>query len=141
LDQLAANCLFQIDGRIVPRFDRQFGGHDSVCRDMSLPFVIDVSAFQMLLIALTGWLGLANHASRRAWVFCGRIVTQVTESSTVLSRTIGYVLAHEVGHLILPEYSHASDVLMGPLLPDHINTGCRTCGIDPRARGPAAGPL
>jgi hypothetical protein len=56
--------------------------------------VIDVSAFQMLLIALTGWLGLANHASRRAWVFYGRIVTQVTESSTVLSRTIGYVLAH-----------------------------------------------
>ena len=67
-----------------------------------------------------GDLGLANHASRRAWVFYGRIVTQAAESGTVLPRTLGYVLAHELGHLILPEYSHASDGLMGPLFPDRI---------------------
>ena len=67
-----------------------------------------------------GALGIAHRASGRTHLFYGRIVTQAAESDTVLPRTLGYVLAHEVGHLILPEYSHASDGLMGPSFPDRI---------------------
>ena len=67
-----------------------------------------------------GVLGLANRVTGTAYLFYERIVTRAAENGTVLPRTLGYVLAHELGHLILPRYSHASDGLMGPLFPDRI---------------------
>ena len=83
-----------------------------------------------------GVLGVANRATDTAYLFSGRIVIQAAERSTELPRTLGYVQAHEVGHLILLEYSHASDGLMARC----SRTASGTCRSSHRPRPPCSAP-
>jgi hypothetical protein len=61
-----------------------------------------------------GALGRASRETRLAYVFYGRVVTQAIRSTSAPSRTLGHVLAHEIGHLLLPGDGHAAFGLMRP---------------------------
>ena len=58
-----------------------------------------------------GALGQAHSASGRAYIFCDRIATM--SGANPLAIRIGAVIAHEVGHLVLPENSHSRSGVMG----------------------------
>ena len=65
--------------------------------------------------------GVATKASRRASIFYDRIADHAANTQTVVSRPLGLVLAHEIGHLLLPAYSHSRVGIMraawdGPML-------------------------
>ena len=57
-------------------------------------------------------LGSASEPARRAHVFFGRIANRATLTSGDVSLLLGFVIAHEVGHLLLPAFSHSRDGLM-----------------------------
>ena len=61
-------------------------------------------------------LGLApgskDARGRIAWLFYHRIDEQSREFSLDVSRLLGHVMAHEMGHLLLPHGSHAVAGLM-----------------------------
>lgn len=57
-------------------------------------------------------LGSASEPARRAHVFFGRIANRATLTSGDVSLLLELVIAHEVGHLLLPAQSHSSEGLM-----------------------------
>jgi hypothetical protein len=61
-------------------------------------------------------LGRAAHATRRAHVFYFAVIGAANRSSVPPSLVLGQVLAHEVGHLLLPEQSHSRAGIMCPKL-------------------------
>ena len=56
--------------------------------------------------------GLASHVARRAYIFCTRVFAHASETGSDPSRVLGLVLAHEIGHMLLPEHSHTVSGLM-----------------------------
>jgi hypothetical protein len=56
--------------------------------------------------------GQAGRVIRRAYIYYSRIADHARETSTHLAMILAFVLAHEVGHMLLPEYSHAPSGLM-----------------------------
>ena len=56
-------------------------------------------------------LGKATHDTARAYIFCHRI-TAAIDYSRDFRTALGRVLAHEVGHLVLPVYSHSGTGIM-----------------------------
>jgi hypothetical protein len=73
--------------------------------------------------------GQASHVTRRAYIFYGRAIAHARETGSNPARVLGVVMAHEVGHMLLPGDSHAPFGLMKaswegailslpPLLPD-----------------------
>jgi hypothetical protein len=52
--------------------------------------------------------GTAVRPTRRAYIFYDHIAAYATQTSSPITRVLGVVLAHEVGHLLLPEFSHTS---------------------------------
>lgn len=65
-------------------------------------------------------LGRASHATRRAYVFTGRIAMHARTTHSEPAWALAFVMAHELGHVLLPEYSHSPFGLMraewaGPL--------------------------
>ena len=56
--------------------------------------------------------GAAGHATKRAYVCYPRIVDHIRRRGGNLSILLGFVLAHEIGHMILPENSHSMSGLM-----------------------------
>jgi len=58
--------------------------------------------------------GRASHTTRRAYIYYSRIVAFVTRTHSNPDRVLALVLAHELGHVLLPEYSHTADGIMRP---------------------------
>lgn len=56
--------------------------------------------------------GLASSVTKRALIFYDRTLAHAKETTSDPARVLALVLAHEVGHMLLPEYSHAPDGLM-----------------------------
>jgi len=52
-------------------------------------------------------LGRATKPSRRAWIFYDRIADHAARARFEVSHPLAIVLAHEIGHLLLPAYSHS----------------------------------
>ena len=56
--------------------------------------------------------GTAVQAARRVYIFYNRIADHAAGTRTVVSLPLGLVLAHEIGHLLLPAYSHSRTGIM-----------------------------
>jgi len=56
--------------------------------------------------------GKGNMLIHRATIYFPRIVAHAHKTQSNPSRVLALVLAHEVGHTLLPEYSHSSSGLM-----------------------------
>jgi hypothetical protein len=70
-------------------------------------------------------LGQAAKECGRAYIFSHRIVPLAARNGRDLGSVLGRVLAHEIGHLVLPEYGHSE-------------TGLMTAGLDLRPNADAA---
>lgn len=57
-------------------------------------------------------LGLALAASSRAYVFVNRIVTATSSRPVDLPVVIGRVVAHETGHILMPQRPHSPSGIM-----------------------------
>ena len=57
-------------------------------------------------------LGAAYEPARLARVFVDRIADEASRTGASVSLILGAVIAHEVGHLLLPPSSHSSEGLM-----------------------------
>jgi hypothetical protein len=60
----------------------------------------------------TAAFGQASRATKRAYIFCERVLAHAFATGTDPGRMLGLVLAHEIGHMLLPEYSHTAVGLM-----------------------------
>jgi hypothetical protein len=56
-------------------------------------------------------LGAAPRQTGRAYIFCDRIA-KVAQETRVFEATLGRVLAHEIGHLLLPGEGHSPEGIM-----------------------------
>jgi hypothetical protein len=59
-----------------------------------------------------GVLGRGSHMTKRAIVFYARLVDQSQKTGSRPESVLAYIIAHELGHVFLPEYSHAPSGLM-----------------------------
>jgi hypothetical protein len=57
-------------------------------------------------------VGDASHMAKRAYIYYGRIISHAEGTNSEPRIALAAVLAHEVGHLLLPEYSHARSGIM-----------------------------
>ena len=62
--------------------------------------------------AKTVTLGFAPEGSRRAYIFCRRIAGRATSTGEPVGVVLGRVLAHELGHLLLPRQGHSDTGIM-----------------------------
>jgi hypothetical protein len=65
-------------------------------------------------------LGQGSHVARQACVYYSRIVDFARQTHSHPARVLATVLAHELGHVLLPEYSHAPWGLMRPTCAERI---------------------
>ena len=79
---------------------------------LHLDVVILDAAMTANRMAPASALGAASREAKRAYIFYPQVVAHAMRNSGDPARTLAYALAHEVGHMLLPEYSHASDGLM-----------------------------
>jgi hypothetical protein len=70
-------------------------------------------------------LGQAAKVGRRAYIFSHRVVALAGRNQRDLGHVLGRVIAHEIGHLVLPENSHSA-------------TGIMSAGLDVRSHVPLA---
>jgi len=56
--------------------------------------------------------GQAGRATGRAYIYCARIADYARHSGSDPARVLALVLAHEVGHMLLPQHSHTPSGLM-----------------------------
>lgn len=68
--------------------------------------------FVMSPAALGAAPGTPAKQGRRAYVFYDRIQSYARENRLAVSQVLGHVIAHEIGHLLLPFGSHSSSGLM-----------------------------
>ena len=59
-----------------------------------------------------GVFGRAASATKRAYIFYNRIVDRSVHTRVDVSRLLGMVLAHEIGHVLLPADSHSASGIM-----------------------------
>lgn len=57
-------------------------------------------------------LGRGSHVAKRAVIFYPRLVAQSQKTASRPESVLAYIIAHELGHVFLPEYSHAGSGLM-----------------------------
>ena len=57
-------------------------------------------------------LGQANRPARLVYVFCARIGEASVKYLQEYTRLLGLVMAHEIGHILLPVYSHSQSGIM-----------------------------
>ena len=57
-------------------------------------------------------LGQANRPARLVYVFCARIGDASVKYLQEYTRLLGLVMAHEIGHILLPVYSHSQSGIM-----------------------------
>ena len=56
--------------------------------------------------------GDASHATQRAYIYYPRILDHARHTRSDAVRVLALVFAHELGHVLLPEYSHSTSGLM-----------------------------
>ena len=56
--------------------------------------------------------GDASHATHRAYIYYARVLAHARQTRSDPVRALALVLAHELGHILLPEYSHSPSGLM-----------------------------
>jgi hypothetical protein len=56
--------------------------------------------------------GQASHATKRAAIYYPRVVNHAAKTQSDPTRALAVVLAHELGHVLLPAYSHTREGLM-----------------------------
>lgn len=61
-------------------------------------------------------LGIAPDGTRRVYIFCGRIVQRAISSGEKIGTVLGRVIAHEMGHHLLPTKGHSTIGIMRALL-------------------------
>jgi hypothetical protein len=61
-------------------------------------------------------LGIAPYETSRVYLFWDRIARRAQEEDVLPSTVLGRVLAHELGHHLLPLRGHSEDGLMRPTL-------------------------
>src|SRR5262249_47183034 len=59
-------------------------------------------------------LGQASRETRRAFIYSARVINHAIQTGSDPSWVLALVLAHEVGHMLLPVYSHTTSGLMRP---------------------------
>jgi hypothetical protein len=59
-----------------------------------------------------GVLGFAAGVSRSAYIFCNRVISTAGLNATSHVNVLGYAIAHELGHLVLPPNSHSLTGIM-----------------------------
>jgi hypothetical protein len=57
-------------------------------------------------------LGQAAHGSTRAYIFTYRVRAVAFKKQQPFEAVLGHVIAHEVGHLLLPPFSHSTSGIM-----------------------------
>jgi hypothetical protein len=57
-------------------------------------------------------LGVAAPAAGRAYIFYQRVIDAAMNCRTAFEQVFGHVVAHELGHLLLPESGHAAQGVM-----------------------------
>ena len=57
-------------------------------------------------------LGVASHVTKRAYVYYPRIAQHCGSSRSDRARSLAFVVAHELGHVLLPGDSHSTRGLM-----------------------------
>lgn len=57
-------------------------------------------------------LGQTNRPARIVYIFCNRIVEASVKYSKEYTRILGFVVAHELGHVLLPAGSHSDAAMM-----------------------------
>jgi hypothetical protein len=57
-------------------------------------------------------LGQTNRPARLVYIFCHRIVEASVKYSHEYTRILGFVVAHELGHALLPAGSHSDSGIM-----------------------------
>lgn len=57
-------------------------------------------------------LGQTNRPARIVYIFCRRIVEASVKYSKEYTRILGFVVAHELGHVLLPAGSHSDAAMM-----------------------------
>jgi len=62
-------------------------------------------------------LGRAAKQAGRAYIFTGRVVNVALQHGRLLQLVLGRVMAHEMGHLLLPPGSHSGTGIMQ----EHVN--------------------
>jgi hypothetical protein len=60
----------------------------------------------------TNVLGQAAKVCGRAYIFSHRVTALAAQNKRALGSVLGRIIAHEVGHLVLPEYSHSAKGIM-----------------------------
>ena len=60
----------------------------------------------------TAAFGQASRETKRAYIFCERVLAHANATGSDPGRMLGLVLAHEIGHMLLPTYSHTATGLM-----------------------------
>jgi hypothetical protein len=59
-----------------------------------------------------GVLGQAAKECGRAYIFSHRIIALAARHQHALGSVLGRIIAHEVGHLVLPENGHSATGIM-----------------------------
>jgi hypothetical protein len=57
-------------------------------------------------------LGAANSATRSAWISVQNVRMAAKQARVNWGDALGYVIAHEIGHLLLPAGSHSGTGIM-----------------------------
>ena len=57
-------------------------------------------------------LGVAIREARRVYIFCSRVDVYVRRASAATGDALGFVIAHELGHVLLPADSHSPTGVM-----------------------------
>jgi hypothetical protein len=65
-------------------------------------------------------LGQGSHGAKWAHIYYPRIVTYARRTQSDPARVLAVVIAHELGHVLLPEYSHTRTGLMQPTTDERI---------------------
>ena len=71
-----------------------------------------LSSVSLPKAVLPSVLGITPLEARRVYLFCARITRAARLNSVTVDVLLGRVLAHEVGHLILPRMAHSDTGIM-----------------------------
>lgn len=77
-----------------------------------LEVVILTAAMTVERHAPPGVFGQASHETRHAFIHAARISAYASETMSDFTQVLGLVLAHEVGHMLLPGGGHSPKGLM-----------------------------
>jgi hypothetical protein len=64
-------------------------------------------------------VGQASRATGRAYIFYNRVVERAKRYTPNVETMLGWVMAHELGHLLLPESGHSDAGIMRPTFDRH----------------------